>query len=405
MATHEIERGEVRAIGRGGEAVVETASGIVFVPGALPGEELELRRSGSKRGAARGQLTRLLRRSAQRVDPICPHVQRCGGCPLMIADAELQRDIKLGFLREACRGLRGAEETRVEWVPSPTTLAYRRRARMSWHGSTLGYRALRSKRVSDIDACPVLMPPLADAWTAARERLTHALRGSGDIQLQLGGDGRVVVEISTGDSPPPALFEACATLNDEACISGVSLRAGDSGSAASWGDEHQVLFSQANEGINAALVQAVADLAEPEGVRVLELHSGVGNFTLELAARSPSALSAVERDPRAVSACQAALKARGLDARVSVGDANQPPKGHYDVLVLDPPRQGARALFEESKVLPGPKRVVYVSCDTATLSRDLRMATERGYRVDRMIAFDMFPQTAHLESLVRLVRA
>ena len=77
----------------------------------------------------------------------------------------------------------------------------------------------------------------------------------------------------------------------------------------------------------------------------------------------------------------------------------------YDVLVLDPPRQGARALFEESKVLPGPKRVVYVSCDTATLSRDLRMATERGYRVDRMIAFDMFPQTAHLESLVRLVRA
>ena len=142
MATHEIERGEVRAIGRGGEAVVETASGIVFVPGALPGEELELKRSGSKRGAARGQLTRLLRRSAQRVDPICPHVHRCGGCPLMIADAELQREIKLGFLREACRGLRGAEETRVEWVPSPTTLAYRRRARMSWHGSTLGYRAL-----------------------------------------------------------------------------------------------------------------------------------------------------------------------------------------------------------------------------------------------------------------------
>jgi 23S rRNA (uracil1939-C5)-methyltransferase len=75
------------------------------------------------------------------------------------------------------------------------------------------------------------------------------------------------------------------------------------------------------------------------------------------------------------------------------------------VVVLDPPRQGARALFEQSKLWPGPKRVVYVSCDTATLSRDLQIVTRSGYRIDRMIGFDMFPQTAHLESLVRLVRA
>jgi 23S rRNA (uracil1939-C5)-methyltransferase len=98
------------------------------------------------------------------------------------------------------------------------------------------------------------------------------------------------------------------------------------------------------------------------------------------------------------------LKRRGLQARIAVGDANQPPKGRYDVVVLDPPRQGAKALFERSGVLPGPKRVVYVSCDTATLARDLRLATANGYRVDRLIGFDMFPQTAHLESLVRLVR-
>jgi 23S rRNA (uracil1939-C5)-methyltransferase len=99
------------------------------------------------------------------------------------------------------------------------------------------------------------------------------------------------------------------------------------------------------------------------------------------------------------------LKRRGLRARVAVGDAGQPPKGKYDVVVLDPPRQGARALFEHGDLLPGPKRVVYVSCDTATLARDLRLATAKGYRIDRLIGFDMFPQTAHLETLVRLVRA
>jgi 23S rRNA (uracil1939-C5)-methyltransferase len=322
----------------------------------------------------------------------------------MIANPALQRDIKLGFLTEACRGLPGADVCEPEWVESPRALSYRRRARLSWHASTLGYRGLRSKRVADIEACAVLMPPLSEAWAAIRARLAKVLRGSGDIQLQLGRAGRVIVELSTSGAPPPELFDACAALAEDGPIAGVSLRAGDAGSAATWGDEHLVLFSQANEDINAALVQAVAELAEPEGQRVLELHSGVGNFTIELASRSPSALVAVERDPRAVAACQDALEERGLEARVTAGDANQPPKGRYDVVVLDPPRQGARGLFEDSKLLPGPKRVVYVSCDTATLSRDLRLATEHGYRVDHMMGFDMFPQTAHLESLVRLVR-
>jgi 23S rRNA (uracil1939-C5)-methyltransferase len=90
---------------------------------------------------------------------------------------------------------------------------------------------------------------------------------------------------------------------------------------------------------------------------------------------------------------------------VEVGDADDPPKGRYDVVVLDPPRQGSRAFFERSGVLPGPVRVIYVSCDTATLARDLRIAAVLGFRLDRAIAFDMFPQTAHLESLVRLIRA
>ncbi|MFW2390427.1 MAG: class I SAM-dependent RNA methyltransferase, partial [Polyangiales bacterium] len=162
-------------------------------------------------------------------------------------------------------------------------------------------------------------------------------------------------------------------------------------------------FTQANDAVNARLVDAVVRLAEPEGLRVLELHCGIGNFTAGLAAKA-SVLVAVEQDPRAVEACQRNLQRLGLRARVAVGDANQPPKGQYDVVVLDPPRQGAKALFESSQLLPGPKRIVYVSCDTATLARDLRFATAKGYRVDRLIAFDMFPQTAHLESLVRLVR-
>ena len=409
--------GDVRAVGRGGDAVVETANGVVLVPGALPGERVELALMSSKRGAARGRLIKVLRAAPERREPPCVDARRCGGCPLMIADPDLQRAMKQTFLRDACRGLPGAEDTAIEWVASPAELGYRRRARLAWHRDTIGYRQLHSKRVTDIRECIVLVEPLRAAWNDVRGCLAPALRGSGEIELHLTGADRVVVDLRANDDHPPELFDACQALCERPVIAGVTLQVGSDGHRAAWGETDIVFqageggtldgpggaFSQANDEVNAGLVEAVVRLAEPEGLRVLELYCGIGNFTVGLAAQART-LVAVEQDPRAVQACQSNLKRRGLEARVAVGDANQPPKGHYDVVVLDPPRQGSRALFESSDLLPGPKRVVYVSCDTATLARDLRLATAKGYRIDRLIGFDMFPQTAHLESVVRLVR-
>jgi 23S rRNA (uracil1939-C5)-methyltransferase len=417
MSSEQSVQGDVRAVGRGGDAVVETPNGVVLVPGALPGERVELVLTSSKRGAARGQLTRVLRAATDRREPPCAYAQRCGGCPLMIAGAELQREIKRGYLRDACRGIPGGDETEIEWVASAASLAYRRRARLAWHRDTLGYRRLHSKRVTDIDECIVLVDPLRDGWKTVRECLASSLRGTGEIQLQLTGADRVVVDLHADDDQAPELFEACDALSARTIIAGVTLRTKNAGRPATWGETRIVIqsgegaalegpadtFSQANDGVNVRVVEAVVELAEPAGLRVLELHSGIGNFTVGLAAHAKT-LVAVEQDPLAVAACQANLRRRGLQARVAVGDANQPPKGHYDVVVLDPPRQGAKAVFEHSDVLPGPRRVIYVSCDTATLARDLRLATAKGYRIDRLIGFDMFPHTAHLESLVRLVR-
>jgi len=418
MADKPTVEGNVRAVGRGGDAVVETPNGLVLVPGALPGEHVELTLTASKRGASRGRLTRVLRAADERREPSCADAARCGGCPLMIAGPALQRDIKLGFLRDACRGLPGAEDTDIEWVGSAKQFGYRRRARLAWHGDTIGYRQLHSKHIIDIGDCSVLMEPLRQGWKDVHDDLAPSLHGAGEIQLQLTGTDRIVVDLHANADQSPRLFEACETLSRRRNIAGVTLRSSGAGHAASWGEtvvsietgEGDTLegpagtFSQANDGVNARLIEAVIELAEPAGLRVLELHCGVGNFTVGLAAHTEK-LVAVEQDLRAAEACQSNLKRRGLRARVAVGDANQPPKGRYDVVVLDPPREGAKPFFEDSDVLPGPKRVVYVSCDTATLARDLRLATAKGYRVDRLIGFDMFPQTAHLESLVRLVRA
>ena len=409
-------QGDVRAVARGGDAVVETTDGVVLVPGALPGERVEIALTPSKRGAARGRLVRVLEPTSARRKPPCVDAQRCGGCPLMIASPDLQREIKEGFVRDACRGLPGAEDTEIEWVACSSAFGYRRRARLAWHDDAIGYRRLHAKRVIDIDECIVLMTPLRTAWNAVREHLAYSLSGTGEIRLQLTGAGRVLVGLDADHDQSPRLFQACESLCTRANIAGVSLRTGAAGRPAIWGESQVVLigeddalegpsgaFAQANDQINAKLVEAVVELAEPAGSRLLELHCGIGNFTVHLAARAKT-LVAVEQDPGAADACRRNLKRRGITARVTVGDANRPPKGRYDVLVLDPPRQGSKTLFEDGSVLPGPKRVVYVSCDTATLARDLHLAAAKGYHVDRIIAFDMFPQTAHLESLVRLVR-
>ena len=418
MPANRSVEGDVRAVGRGGDAVVETGEGVVLVPGALPGERVEFEPTSSKRGAARGRLIRVLGASAERREPACPDAKRCGGCPLMIASPDLQRDIKQGFVRTRAAGCP---------VPLKRRSNGSRRLRTSdtaagrgSHGTVkpVGYRQLHSKRVTHIGECIVLMEPLRAGWNAVSECLASSLSGAGEIQLQLTSNDRIMVDLLANHEQPAELFEACETLCSLQIIAGVTLRTSSEEHAATWGETQVVIqtgegaslegpsgaFSQANHGVNAKLIEAVVQLAEPAGMRVLELHCGVGNFTVGLAAHAKT-LVAVERDPRAVDACQRNLKRRGLRARVAVGDASQPPKGRYDVVVLDPPRQGARALFEHGDLLPGPKRVVYVSCDTATLARDLRLATAKGYRIDRLIGFDMFPQTAHLESLVRLVRA
>ena len=406
--------GEVRDIGREGDAVVSTPKGVVFVPGALPGEEVELEVRGSYAGSRRGRLLGVRRPAPGRRSAPCVHAERCGGCPLMIAGSALQTEVKRDLLRRALEAS-GAPGTPVEWQGSPNSFGYRRRARLSWQGSRLGYRRRDSRRVVAIDRCVVLEEPLQRAWAHVVEWLGSHLCGSGEVLLGLGGAGLPVVELRSEDDQPPELFDACRELVERSLVAGVALRLQGVSAPAVWGDVTVVVafpgrppltgsvgsFCQANDAVNQALVRVVIELAEPLGARVLELYAGIGNFTVPLALRAKSVL-AVERDSAAVRACEKNLRVAGCRARVVVGDADHPPGGRFDVVVVDPPRQGAKAFFATG-LTHRPKRIVYVSCDTATLSRDLRLAQEQGYRVDRAVGLDMFPQTAHVESVVRLV--
>ena len=406
--------GWVRDVAKSGDGLVETEKGVVFVRGVLPTEKLLLKPLKRKGGREHGRLVKLLQASKGRVDPACEASDRCGGCPWMIADADLQRQLKQTLLNNAIGRIPGLRASQIGWVDSPKALAYRNRARLHWQGGVFGYQGARTTSVKDIDRCIVLRPELQAAWTSVIQHLQPILRGGGQIQLTSGAEGLVTVVLHSENEQPSQVFDACEALSSNPPICSVSLYCPGANKPGVWGNPVEIAafdggrplripaegFIQANPEINAALVRHVYSHAKPEGRRVLELFCGSGNLTVALAEAAAS-LVAVETDPKAAASCQHNLKARDLSARVVVERAENYPKGKCEVVVLDPPRIGASNAVKRianEKI----KSVVYVSCNVATLARDLRTLIDSGYEITHATAFDMFPQTAHVEIVVAL---
>jgi len=394
---------------------VSTALGAVLVPGVLPGERVHvgaLRRGG---GALRGQVLRIDVASADRVEPVCALADRCGGCPLMPLRLEAQRRLKERWVARALA------------LPAPMIqagegLGYRRQARLHFQGDDrglrLGYRGWRSRALVDVPACPVLAPALGAVLGPLREALVH-MRGDGEVRLSSEGEGGVTVAVEASGPQGPEAYAALEALCGQEGVSATALRVGPSTGWARWGRcpdgppgaLHAPLaaFMQANAEVNGALIDQVITLAAPTGARILELYAGHGNLTVHLAAKAAS-LVAVERDPEAAEACRHNLRDRGLlspegPARVIAADAAAHASGRpVDTVVIDPPRTGARGVLGAvAKRRPGS--IVYISCDMATLGRDVGELRAAGYRPDEARAFDMFPHTAHVEAVVRLVPA
>ena len=414
--------GKVRDITHAGESVVETDQGIVLAHRAgFPGERVRVRITDKRQGVLHGALAGLLEPSPARREPECALADRCGGCPLMGLSHEAQAALKLERVERAVTGV-CEPDVHARWEPFGEALGYRRRMRLAFRrvgsGLVLGYHVAGSRTLIDVPTCVVLEPSLSAAQALARELLSSCLAGAGEIELIATQDG-AVVRIEASDAQSPDTYRAAEALASRPGISGVALRIGTSAPAnfgtpvqSSLGPDGIALraptgaFTQANTQINSRLVERVVELAEPAGKRVVELFAGHGNFTVALAPLAAS-LCAVEGDAAAADACRENLRARGHDAkhgtRVIAADANDISvrSGPADVIVLDPPRAGAKALAQ-IVAQKKPERVVYVSCHMTTLARDLRALAELGYRADAVSALDMFPHTAHVEAVVRL---
>jgi len=415
--------GSVRDLVQSGEGVVETSEGVFFVRGVILGEAVLVRPLERPGRIRRANLVRVTEPATSRIEPPCAHAARCGGCPVMHMELSAQRALKVRFLRDALVKAGVDDGVSVEVVDAALTLGYRRRARLAFRAGKaglLGFRRERTHEVVDVDHCIVLAPALDRALVDLRSQVLPLLAGEGEVGLALGAQGGAVVVLQSAETQTRAVYAAFEALVASGTIEGAAVTAGGATVPArigapeecSLGADGQLLrgtvggFSQAHEEINHALTERVIQLAAPKDMRVLELYAGHGNFTVMLAAQAQS-LVAVEQDGPALKACRQNLDARGLQAKLFEGDVRRNlGAGPLDVVVLDPPRTGAPSVLTHIRARK-PKRIVYVSCDPATLARDLaelKQGTGPRYHLDHAACFEMFPQTADLESVVRLVR-
>ena len=379
---------EVERILPGGMGLAHAGGKTVFVSLAAPGDRLRVRVDREQGNVLFASIEEIITPSPLRVEPPCPYFGRCGGCDFQQLTYEAQLAAKAEIIRDCLHRIARFESV-PDFIVTPSPDNWRYRMRATWQidreQRTVGYYERGSRRVCDVVDCAVLQPALqekleevrATEWSRFPEELKHL----------------DVVQGENGVSFAPA-FAGFQTNELSLAVQGEVYQF------------NAETFFQINPSLLGPLVDFA--LADASGESVLDLYCGVGLFTLPLARRFKNVVG-VEANPAAARYARRNLQRAGLmNARVTTASVTDwfrsDPVGPVDFILLDPPRAGA-----ESAVIKGildlrPAAISYVSCDPATLARDLKKLVAGGYAVDSIEGFDLFPQTHHVETVVHLRR-
>jgi len=413
-------RASIRAIAAGGEGVGRLEDGCtVFVHRTAPGDEADVELTHRARRWARGRLVRLLRPGEGRREAPCPFYADCGGCTLQHLAEEAQRAARAAIVAEALTRLGGvALAAPPDVIPSPRPWRYRNRmsflARRAGGGAVLaGLHALGEPyRLVEVDErCLLPEEPVAAAWGRLRRALTAdaALLPPGEeVRLSVRGTaaGEVLLLVEGG----PAWWDASPLGRASGPWAGVWQRGGEGRVRRLEGGEVEDdlaaetvavaadAFLQVNRGAAARLYEEVArQVGEVRGQRVVDAYAGVGVLARRLA-RAGARVTAIEANPRAAAQ---ARRAGGFEVLTGAAERHLPRALPAEVVILNPPRSGCTPAVLEALRRRPPRRVVYVSCDPATLARDLRRLGE-AFTVQGVACVDLFPQTAHVETVATL---
>jgi len=431
MQTHEVDITDLSHDGRG---VAHVDGKAVFVIGGLPGERAVVRIAARHRNFDEARIETLLNRSPDRVEPRCPHFGTCGGCALQHLAPAAQIAAKQRVLAENFERIGKVEPAR--WLEPLTAeeWGYRRKGRLSvkWvakKGKVLvGFREDNPRFVADLSECHTLLPEVGFRIAAIGELVTslEAKQSIAQIEIAAGDDTVALVfrnlqPLSDSDT---AKLVAFGRQHDLAIL----LQPGGPDSVqALWPESVRLAFRiedadvdiefrpldfvQVNAGLNRRMIARALDLLDPQpDERVLDLFCGLGNFTLPVARRAGSVVG-VEGEAGLVARARENAAANGVAnvefaAADLAADQRDAPWAmrDYDKLLLDPPRSGAAAVLE---YLPrkSAKRLVYVSCHPGSLARDAGTLVQRhGFKLEAAGVMDMFPHTAHVESIALFER-
>jgi 23S rRNA (uracil1939-C5)-methyltransferase len=376
---------EIERILPGGYGLAHSAGHTVFVSLAAPGDRLRVRVERQQGNVLFASIDEILVASPDRVEPPCPYFGRCGGCDFQQLTYEKQLAAKAEIIRDCLHRIARLEEVpEIVVMSSPREWRYRMRA--TWQidrdEQTIGYYERGSRCVCDVANCAVLVEQLEETLERMRtidwQEFPPALK---HLDVVAGENGVSL-------SPSFAEFETAELelkIRDE--IYNYSAEA----------------FFQVNPGLLAPLIEFA--LGEVSGEAAVDLYCGVGLFTLPLARRFARVIG-VEGNPVAVGFARRNLQRAGLEnvrvVNAGVAEWIRRQALQTDFVLLDPPRAGAESAVIKGIAESRARRVTYVSCDPATLARDLRKLFAAGFVLESLLAFDLFPQTHHVETVVRL---
>ncbi len=441
-------RVQFQSIAAGGDAVGRDETGrVVFAPYAAPGDVAGVAVDEEHRAYARGHIERLEIVSAQRVTPPCPFylpardndpATACGGCQVQHLQYEAQLAAKRDIVRDALQRIGGIRDDVVQpCIPSPLPFAYRNKADLvvtiADGQPQIGFFARGSHHVIDVTHCPIQQTPNNELLAAARDCIAAGLAPPFDPATGRGVLRRLIARTASDGSTlliavtsraawpesqafaesmkaavpslvgvlwrPPRQEARVIAGRDwlEETVSGLRLRV--------TGED----FFQVNAALTPTLVDTALRMAHVQGgERALDLFCGVGLFALALA-RAGARVLGLESNRVAVHDARFNAQRNGLAALAAfrasdaVTELKRLSADEWEVILLDPPRAGAADCLAELVRLR-PRRIVYVSCDPATFARDVKILTAQHYHLAQAVPLDLFPQTAHIETVARLER-
>ncbi len=378
---------KIEKIVPGGYGLAFAENLTIFVSLAAPGDRLRIAIRELKKKIAFAEIGEVIEPSAVRAEPPCKYFGTCGGCDFQQMSYQAQLNAKVAIIRDCLQRIGKIDLVEdIPIFPSPRALEYRSRAQ--WHLDTakkIGYFRRNSHEVIDIEQCPILTPELNETLREIRN----------DLAWENFWDESAVIEAASGGSGQVSIYsekfvEATEEISYQAAAETYRYSARS--------------FFQGNQFLVEPLIDAA--LKDASGRTALDLYCGVGLFTLPLARKfervigieeNAVAVDFAEKNAAAAGLSNVEFFRKGVEAFLT-----EALSGDLDLILLDPPRAGAALRTIERIVALRPNRISYVSCEPSILARDLRIFLDRGYSIESITAFDLFPQTHHVETVVRL---